>query len=352
LFVAIFLVSAMALGQGSFTVVAAKVNPKLVKLFGAGGFKGLPSYGTGVLISPKGYILTVNNHILTTSDLRVHVYDGRAFHAKVLAREPDLDLAILKMEEDVDFLPHYDLAAVSKQPMAEAGDWVLAMSNCFQVATRDEPMSVQRGVIASVTELRGRRGIFDAAFAGDVYFIDAITNNPGSAGGAVVDRKGQLLGIIGRELKNNLTDTWINYAIPIQAKIQYQDEKKKKTETMNVAEFAAKAIDGSYKEREKPKHEVAVNFTGIILVPNPVMATPPYIDEVIPGSPAAQAGLRPDDLIVYLNGELVPTVKQYRDLVKYVAPGNDLNLDVQRGTKLHNYKLKVADPPKTPKAGG
>jgi serine protease Do len=342
----------VVLAQQSFTVTAAKVNPKLVKLFGAGGFKGLPSYGTGILISPKGYILTVNNHILTTSDLRVHVYDGRAFHAKVIAKEPDLDLAILKMEEDVDFLPHYDLAAVSKQPLAEAGDWVLAMSNCFQVATRDEPMSIQRGVIASVAELRGRRGVFDAAFTGDVYFIDAITNNPGAAGGAIVDRKGQLLGVIGRELKNNLTDTWINYAIPIQAKIQYPDEKTKKTVIVDVAEFAAKGMKGEYvRDHDKTKKDEYAGFTGILLVPNPVMATPPYIDEVLPGSPAAQAGLRPDDLIVYVDGELVPTVKQFRDVVKFIAPGNDLNVDVQRGTKMHSYKVKVADPPKT-KAGG
>ena len=351
LIVLLLAATGVVVGQGSFTVTAAKVNPKLVKLFGAGGFKGLPSYGTGVLISPKGYILTVNNHILTTSDLRVHVYDGRAFHAKVLAREPDLDLAILKMEEEVDFLPHYDLAASAKQPLAEAGDWVLAMSNCFQVATRDEPMSIQRGVIASVTDLRGRRGIFDAAFTGDVYFIDAITNNPGSAGGAVVDRKGQLLGIIGRELKNNLTDTWINYAIPIQAKIQYQDEKKN-TVVVSVLDFATKGMEGKYiRDHEKTKKDEFAGFTGIVLVPNPVMATPPYVDEVIPGSPAAQAGLRPDDLIVYVDGELVPTVKQFRDVVKFVPPGNDLKVDVQRGTKMHSLKLKV-EPPKTPKAGG
>ncbi len=85
LLIVLIAATGVVVGQGSFTVVAAKVNPKLVKLFGAGGFKGLPSYGTGVLISPKGYILTLNNHILTTSDLRVHVYDGRAFHAKVIA---------------------------------------------------------------------------------------------------------------------------------------------------------------------------------------------------------------------------------------------------------------------------
>ena len=85
--------------QQPFTTVAGDVNKKMVKLFGAGGFKGLPSYGTGILVSPKGYILTVNNHILTTVDLRVHLYDGRFYHAKVVAREPGLDVALVKIQE-------------------------------------------------------------------------------------------------------------------------------------------------------------------------------------------------------------------------------------------------------------
>jgi serine protease Do len=338
------------LAQQSFTPTAREVNRRLVKLFGAGGFKGLPSYGTGVIISPKGYLLTVNNHILSTSDLRVHLYDGRSYHAKVAAREPDLDLAVLKIEEDVDFLPYYDLELAAKRPLAEPGDWILAFTNCFQIATRDEAMTIQRGVIAAYTELRGRRGVFDAAYQGDVYFIDAITNNPGAAGGIVTTRKGELLGFIGRELKNNLTDTWINYAVPVQAKVDYVDEEKKKV-TMSVAKFAQDVMDGKYKEREKKKIEVAAGFTGIVLVPNPVSATPPYVEEVLAGSPAAKAGLKPDDLIVYVEGELVPTVKHYRDLVRTMAPGSDLKLDIQRGTKLHHFEFKIAEPPKV-KAGG
>src|SRR5687767_9449689 len=76
-------------GQQSFTSVANDVNKKMVKLFGAGGFKSLPSYGTGILLSPQGHILTCNNHILSSADLRVHLYDGRFYHAKVLFREPE-----------------------------------------------------------------------------------------------------------------------------------------------------------------------------------------------------------------------------------------------------------------------
>src|SRR5206468_3101470 len=81
----------------SFARVAEEVNKKLVKLYGAGGIKGLESYGTGVLISSDGYILTVNSHILDTRDLRVHMADGTRYHSKVVAREPELDVALVQI---------------------------------------------------------------------------------------------------------------------------------------------------------------------------------------------------------------------------------------------------------------
>src|ERR1700724_817217 len=86
--------------QQSFTGTVAEVNKKMVKVFGAGGFKGLPSYGTGILVSAKGHILTCNNHILSSQDLRVHLYDGRFYHCKVLFREPELDVALVKIQDE------------------------------------------------------------------------------------------------------------------------------------------------------------------------------------------------------------------------------------------------------------
>jgi S1-C subfamily serine protease len=330
--------------QQPFTPVAADVNKRLVKLFGAGGFKGLPSYGTGILVSEKGHILTVNNHILSTTDLRIHLYDGRFYQARIVAREPELDLALVKIDSDVDFLPHFDIAAAAAQPLAEPGDWILALSNQFQIATRDEPMSVQRGVIAAVAELRGRRGIFEAPFSGDVYFVDAIANNPGAAGGAIVNRKGELLGVIGRELRNTLSDTWINYAMPIQTKVEIQrDDKLVK---IDVATFVKEAMAGTYRQGEKRVKADRGGFHGIVLVPNAVSVTPPYVEEVLPGSPAAAAGLRPDDLIVYIDGELVPSIKMFRDIMKQVGPGTEIKLDVQRATRLVSVKLKLVEQPK------
>ena len=335
---------AISLAQQPFTPVAVDVNKRLVKLFGAGGFKGLPSYGTGILVSEKGHILTCNNHILSTTDLRVHLYDGRFYQARVIAREPELDLALAKIDSDVDFLPHYDIEKAGAAPMAEPGDWILALSNQFQIATRDEPMSVQRGVIAAVAELRGRRGIFEAPFSGEVYFIDAIANNPGAAGGAIVNRKGELLGVIGRELRNTLSDTWINYAVPVQAKVDIQrDDKLVK---IDVVTFVKEAMAGTYRQGEKRTKADRGGFHGIVLVPNAVSVTPPYVEEVLPGSPAATAGLRPDDLIVYIDGELVGSIKLFRDIMKQVGPGTEVKLDVQRGNRLVSVRLKLAEQPK------
>jgi serine protease Do len=335
-----------ASAQQPFTAATAEVNKRMVKLFGAGGFKGLPSYGTGFLVSPQGHILTVNNHILSTQDLRVHLYDGRLFHAKLIAREPELDVALLKIEEEVDFLPYFDFDKAAQRPRAEPGDWVLAFSNQFQIATRDEPMSVQRGVIAAVADLRGRRGYFDAPFAGEAYFLDCIACNPGAAGGIITTRKGELLGILGRELMNAVSDSWINYAVPIQATAEIRREDK--VVKVDLATFVREAMAGKYKQSDerKQKHEDKGGYDGIVLVVNAVATTPPYVEEIVPASPAAKAGLLPDDLIVYVEGELVSTIKAYRDLMRQYAPGAELRLQVQRGNRLESIKLKLAEQPK------
>src|SRR5215203_4315230 len=80
-----------AAGQAAEPIpdVSATVNEKLVKLFGAGGFRGVVNYGTGILISPDGHILTVASQMLETSELVVHLSDGRKMRAAVLATEPE-----------------------------------------------------------------------------------------------------------------------------------------------------------------------------------------------------------------------------------------------------------------------
>src|ERR1051325_3495189 len=283
--------------QDPLTAISNKVNKKMVKLFGIGGLKGLPSYGTGLMVSDKGHILTVNNHILVnTSGILVHLYDGRQYQAKVVVREPELDVALLKIDEEVPIVNYFDFEKEAAKPPAVNGDWVIAMSNQFKIALRDEPMSVQRGAIATVADLKGRRGVFDAPFAGDVYFLDNVVCNPGAAGGCIVSLDGDLLGIIGRELKDSRIDTWINYAVPIHAVIEVQREEDKKlvNKKVGMGALVKVAMEGNYKPIEKVVKDDRGGYHGMILIVETVGATPPYIEELAAGSPAPQAGVGPD----------------------------------------------------------
>lgn len=346
---------APASASDPFDVVADKVNQKLVKLFGAGGFRGVANYGTGILISPDGHILTGASQMLDASELVVHLYDGRKMKAVVVVTEPELDIALVKIKVDgkkpdeptgLD-LPFYDISEVVKRPLAEPGDWVLAFGNCYEFAMRDEAVTVQRGVVAAYAKLHGRRGIFDFPYAGDVYVVDAVTNNPGMVGGALTDRKGNLLGILGREMKNTLSETFINYAIPIGAKVDLKDGDK--TITVSIPDFVVKAMKGQYKPVDRPKAVVGLGgYHGIVFVPNILTRTPPYIEDVRPGSPAAQVGLKADDLVSFIDGEPIYSVTAFNDYIKRTRPGTTIRLEVRRGDNLQTIELKLTEHPKKP----
>jgi serine protease Do len=341
----IFLSATPARTDESFAKLADEVNTKLVKLFGAGGFRGLASYGTGVLISHDGgktiRILTVNSHILDTRDLRIHFYDGTRWHGKVIAREPQLDIALVEIDagqRKLDIEHYFDATAAAKRPVQEPGTGILAFSNQFQIATRDEPMSIQRGVVAAYSKLAGRIGVFEAAYHGDVYVVDAITNNPGAGGGVITTRKGELLGLIGKELRNELTNTWINYAIPLSATIDVPGKDGKKVK-VSIMDIVTKGKD--YKPLPKIDKVAIRAFHGIVLVPNVVERTPPYIEEVIPGSPADKAKLKPDDLIVYIDGLPVPDINTFNTILAGYGPGGEPKLEIQRGDKLTTVPIKL-----------
>jgi serine protease Do len=230
----------------------------------------------------------------------------------------------------------------------EPGTWVMALSNMYKVAERDEMMSVQRAMITAVGKLSARRGQFEVPYHGDVLYLDTITNNPGAAGGAVIDRRGNLLGMIGKEFRNNQTDTWVNYAMPLNTKADVTIKGEKKTFTL--AEFVDLAIHDKWVKSD-PKADVPDIknprvYTGIIFVPKVVDRTPPYIEAVEPNSPAAKAGLKPDDLVIYLDGEPVYSTDVYRDLIKRYNPGDKVQVEIRRGDVLTAVQVDLAPIPK------
>ncbi len=200
----------------------------------------------------------------------------------------------------------------------------------------------------------GKIGVHDATYTGHVYVVDAITNNPGAAGGPLTTRKGELLGLIGKELRNELTNTWINYAVPIGAKAKVRlaaDDKEIEVSALDLLELKkdynkkVKQIDP--KDRNKGKG----GYLGVVLMPNVVERTPPYVDDVIPGTPAYKAGFKPDDLIVYVDGLPAPSIDIYTALMAGYGPGSDIRIEVRRGDKLVTIPVKLDKEPKkeTPK---
>lgn len=304
----------------------AGVQSKVVKIFGAGGLKGLHAYGTGFLVSAEGHIVTVWSHVLDSDVVTVVLDNGRRHYAKVLGAEPQLDLAVLKIEgED---LPHFDVKAAAAVGI---GTRVLAFSNLFKVATGDEPVSVMHGVVSTTTKLDARRGRFQAPYSGPVYIVDAVTNNPGAAGGVLTTQDGRLVGMIGRELRSSDTSLWLNYVVPMK-----ELEGK-------IGEIISGKFSSSTLENEAPPPETTVSpiELGLILVPDVVYRTPAYIDQIVPGSQAASLDLRPDDLIVFVNNEVVPSIRAFQAELAKARPGSALTLVVRRGKSLVSVTLDL-----------
>jgi serine protease Do len=178
-----------------------------------------------------------------------------------------------------------------------------------------------------------------------VYAVDAITNGPGAGGGPLTDRKGNLLGIIGREIKNSLSETWINYAIPVNARVEVQDGDKKVTIAM--AEFLEKGMKGEYKPvRREVVAEGPGGFHGIRFVPNVLERTPPYVDEILPDSPVAKAGVQVNDLISFVDGEPIYSIRSFNDYMKRTRPGMTVRFEVRRGDNLVTLDVTLAEFPK------
>jgi serine protease Do len=102
-----FLLPYSAPAQSSFSEIVAQTQPKIVKIFGAGGLRGLEAYQSGFLISGEGHILTVWSYVLDSDVVTVYLHDGRKLTAEVLGMDPRSEIAVLKI--DVQNLPHFNL---------------------------------------------------------------------------------------------------------------------------------------------------------------------------------------------------------------------------------------------------
>ena len=184
-------------------------------------------------------------------------------------------------------------------------------------------------ILSAIAPLEARRGAFNARFRGNAYVLDIPTNNPGAAGGVLVDLDGRLLGILGKEFRSRVTNTWLNYALPHEA----------------FAEIVLDIVEGRLVSRptnqvQRPENPLGPETLGIVLVTDVVARTPPYIDAVLADSPAARAGLLPDDLIVLVGDSLISSCAELRDDLGQFERGIEVSVTVLRKSELIQVTLQ------------
>ena len=309
---------------GDVTAVSVDAASRVVKLYGAGGIRGLESYQTGILVSPSGHILTVLSTAIDSEVIDCVLDDGRRYTAILVGADLRRELAVLKI--DGTNFPFFKLSADS--PRQVVGTRVLALSNLFGVAVGDERVSIQQGVIAAHVPLRARRGSHEAAYRGDVYILDCTTNNPGSPGGCLITWQGNCIGMLGKELRSAENATWLSYAIP----------------TNELALGLEAILSGRNNESlagEKEVSDFDIRSLGLELVPDLLNLTPPFVEAIVPNTQAAETDLQADDLIVAVGNRTVTSQRGLRQELSYLIPGDPIQLNVIRNGRIVLVDLGV-----------
>jgi S1-C subfamily serine protease len=256
------------------------------------------SLGSAVIVRADGYLLT-NNHVVENKDnIRAVLWDGRTTDARIVATDPDTDLAVLKI--DTDGLPALRFAT---DDQLRIGDVVLAIGNPFGLG-----QSVTMGIVSALGSERLNLGL-----AGYEYLIqtDAAVNT-GNSGGALVNAEGELVGINTAMFGRGRGAEGISFAIPV--------------------ETARKVLDDIVSQGYVTRSWLGVELSAIELrhsVTNEARLGL-QVQAVAPGSPAAFADLRPGDILISFRGVPLTSLAQFRNAEASLLPGTLAEVEAVR----------------------
>jgi len=270
--------------------------------------------GSGVIVSPEGYILT-NNHVVDgATDIRVTLSDKREFQGHVVGTDPKTDIAVLRI--DARNLAPITIGDSSK---VQVGDVALAIGDPFGVG-----QTVTKGIISAIG--RGNLGIEDYE---DFLQTDAPIN-PGNSGGALINDRGELVGINTAILSHGSGGSQgIGFAIPSDLARQVMNEILKNG-------HVTRAYLGIYPQDVTPAMAKAFGekqAKGIV------------VGDVTPGSPAHTAGIQRGDIILDVNGKPVTDSNQLRMSISMMQPGTDVTLKFLRNGDMRDATVKLAEMP-------
>jgi serine protease Do len=272
------------------------------------------SLGSGVIVSPNGYILT-NNHVVDgANDVRVTLSDKREFKARVVGTDPKTDIAVLKI--DATDLPS---VVIGDSDKVQTGDYALAIGNPFGLGD-----TVTMGIVSATG--RGNLGIEDY----ESFIQTDAPINPGNSGGALVNDRGELVGINTAILSHGSEgNQGIGFAVPVNVARNVMDQIVK-TGKVTRAYLGVMAQEVT-PDLARAFHEKEVRGA--------------LVGDVTPDSPASKAGLEKGDIILAINGKPVNDSAQLRMNLSLMQPGTDVNVTVLRNGSERQFTARLAELP-------
>jgi serine protease DegQ len=273
-------------------------DPWFKFFYGDQGNEAQGGLGSGVIVSPSGYILT-NNHVVEGADeIEVVLNDSRHVGAKVIGTDPESDLAVLKIE-----LENLPTMVLGDSNALEVGDQVLAIGNPFGVG-----QTVTSGIVSAL----GRNQLGINTFENFIQTDAAI--NPGNSGGALVDTNGNLLGINTAIYSRSGGSMGIGFAIPVAtAKMVLDGIVKDGQVTRGWIGVEPSDLSPELAQTFDIKNESGVIITG-----------------VLQNGPAALAGMRPGDVILHIGDKPIADVVQLLGAVASLKPGTGAVFGISR----------------------
>tara|TARA_R110002096_G_scaffold71981_19_gene171699 strand:- start:127 stop:1173 length:1047 start_codon:yes stop_codon:yes gene_type:complete len=307
----------------------AKLMPSIVKIHGASGLATIKAYATGIIVSGRGHILTLDQILLQSDRTRVVLYDGSVHDAILYPADEKLGVRLLKISpEEVDGKLQPLWPPVAEQAKYRNGQFVVSLGNCFRLAEFSEKVSATFGVVCGKANTALRYRMADVKYDNDIILTDAC-NNPGHYGGGLFTLDGRWIGLNMRLLDSKETNTMLSAAIPTRDLLPYLEER----------------VNG--KKREVVEEEVVPVWTGITLFEQAGRKSPPaYVERVKRKSPGRTLGLRIDDLIVRIDDFSIRSCMELRTVLKKFKPGDTVKVTWKRGTRVMSGDMMLAEEPK------
>ena len=260
--------------------------------------------GSGVLISPDGYIVTNNHVIENASTVRVSLNDNRSFTATLVGTDPATDIALLKIDvPEGDKLPHLELG---DSDALRLGEWVIAIGS---------PFDLRSTITAGIVSAKGRSmPDYTGQFKVESFIQTDAAVNPGNSGGALVNTAGELVGINTAIISN--TGTYAGYSFAVPAKIV----SRIVSDLITLGEVRRASLGIRMAQVNEKMQEVLKlsSSEGV------------YIYETLPGSAAEAAGLRAGDVLLTFDGQAITNPSVLRVLINDRYPGDVVAIEYVR----------------------